>query len=298
MPIEQPEKLSAQIKLITAVVIWGGSFVATKIALQEVSPITVVSLRFLIGLLILGWIAWRTQDLVIPSFKIGLQLFGLGFIGIAFHQWLQSTGLVTSQASTTAWIVATIPIFMALLGWLFLGEKIGGFALVGIFIAALGVLLVVSKGDLSTIWQSGFGSPGDLLILISAPNWAVFSVVSRPFLQRFSAIKFTFYIMLFGSMIILIPFMGGGYWHEISHFTFRGWMSICFLGVFCSALAYIFYNDGLQALPASQAGAFIYLEPLVTTMIAVALLSEQVTVFSALGGLLILIGVWLVNRGE
>ena len=63
MPVEQPENLSARIKLITAVVIWGGSFVATKIALQDASPVTTVFLRFLIGLIILGWIAWREQEL-------------------------------------------------------------------------------------------------------------------------------------------------------------------------------------------------------------------------------------------
>lgn len=297
MPDKQHSKLSAQIKLVTAVAVWGGSFVATKIALQDASPFTVVFLRFLIGLLILGWVAWRKQELVIPSFKVGLQLFGLGFMGIAFHQWLQSTGLVTSQASTTAWIVATIPIFMALLGWIFLREKLGWLRVAGIVIAAAGVLLVVSKGDLSAVWSGGIGSPGDLLILISAPNWAAFSVISRPFLQRFSVLKFTFYIMLFGCIIILVPFFGGGHWQEVGSFTLPGWLSILFLGIFCSALAYIFYNDGLQMLPASQAGAFIYLEPLVTTLTAAVLLSEPITLFSALGGLLILWGVWLVNRG-
>jgi len=186
---------------------------------------------------------------------------------------------------------------MALLGWLFLKEKMGWLTMAGILLAAFGVVLVVSKGDLSTILNGGFGTTGDLLILISAPNWAVFSVISRPFLQRLSALKFTFYIILFGWLLISIPFWAGGYWVEISQISMHGWLSIFFLGIFCSALAYIFYNDGLQALPASQAGAFIYLEPLVTTLTAAVLLSEQITVFPALGGLLILLGVWLVNRG-
>ena len=69
-----------------------------------------------------------------------------------------------------------------------------------------------------------------------------------------------------------------------------------FLGVFCSALSYIFYNDGLQALPASQVGAFLYLEPLVATLVAAVVLSEQIVLATLAGGALILLGVWQVNR--
>ena len=72
--------------------------------------------------------------------------------------------------------------------------------------------------------------------------------------------------------------------------------SIGYLGIFCSALAYIFYNDGLQILPASQVGAFLYFEPLVATLVAAAILSEQIVLATLGGGALILFGVWLVNR--
>jgi drug/metabolite transporter (DMT)-like permease len=79
----------------------------------------------------------------------------LGFLGITFHQWLQSTALTTSRASTTAWIVATTPVFMALLAWLALKEKLGWLQTSGILLAALGVLLVVTDGDLAPFrWAS------------------------------------------------------------------------------------------------------------------------------------------------
>ena len=108
-------RLSAQIKLFLAILIWGGSFIATKIAVSEVSPVTVVWTRFLIGIIILGWFAWQRGELSIPTWRDGLELLGLGFLGITLHQWLQSSGLVTSEAATTAWIVSTTPVFMALL---------------------------------------------------------------------------------------------------------------------------------------------------------------------------------------
>jgi len=288
--------LGTQIKLFTAIAIWGGSFIATKIAVGEVSPVTVVWTRFLIGILILGWFAWRQKELRITTFKDGLEFLGLGFLGITLHQWLQSSGLVTSEAATTAWIVSTTPVFMALLGWLFLKEKMTPGIILGITAATLGVLLVVTKGDFGSMFSGSFGQPGDILILISAPNWAVFSILSYPTLQRHSAIKTTFYVFLFGWLLTSIQFFAGGKWVEFSQLRLSGWLSIAFLGVFCSAVAYIFYNDGLQALPASQVGAFLYLEPLVATLVAAAILSEQIVLATLAGGALILFGVWLVNR--
>lgn len=287
---------SAQVKLLAAIAVWGGSFIATKIAVREAAPVVVVWMRFLIGLVILGWFAWRRNELRISSWKEGFEFILLGFLGITLHQWLQSSGLVTSEAATTAWIVSTTPIFMALLGWVFLKEKLTASLLLGILAATLGVLLVVSKGDFQSIFRDGFSQPGDILILISAPNWAIFSVLSRPALQKHSAVKFTFYVLLFGWLLTSIQFLGGAHWDEFSRFSTAGWLSIAFLGVFCSALAYIFYNDGLQALPASQVGVFLYFEPLFATLIAAAVLSERIVLATLAGGVLILFGVWLVNR--
>ncbi|MDP2964955.1 MAG: DMT family transporter [Pelolinea sp.] len=288
--------LSAQIKLVVAIAVWGGSFIATKIVVGEVSPVTVVWSRFLIGLIILGWFAWRHGELAIPTRKDGLEFAFLGFMGITLHQWLQSSGLVTSEAATTAWIVSTTPVFMAVLGWLFLKEHLGLARTAGIALAALGVLLVVSKGSFGGMFNGSFGRPGDILILISAPNWAIFSVLSRPALQKHSAIKVTFYVLLFGWLLTSLQFLAGRHWVEYSQFSTTGWICIAFLGIFCSALAYIFYNDGLKALPASQVGAFLYLEPLVATLVAAVVLSEQIFLVTLAGGALILFGVWQVNR--
>jgi len=286
------------LKLISAIAFWGGSFIATKIAVQEVSPVTVVWLRFFIGNIILGYFAWRYKELVVPERKDALELLWLGFLGITLHQWLQSSGLVTSDASTTAWLVSTAPIFMVLLGWIFLKEKFSWRTITGFLLATIGVLLVVTKGDVQSIFSGVFGEGGDILILISAPNWALFSVLSRPILKRFSAIKVTFYVLFFGWLLTSVQFLVGRHWIEFNQLSTIGWASIAFLGVFCSALAYIFYNDGLKALPASKVGVFLYLEPLVATVIAAAVLSESIMVASMVGGGLILFGVWLVNHNS
>jgi drug/metabolite transporter (DMT)-like permease len=287
----------AYIEALFAVIIWGGTFIATKLALQEASPSTLVWLRFGMGVLILGVTVALRRQFALPS-RAEWGYFALvGFIGVTFHQWLQATGLQTAAATTTAWIVATIPVFTALLGWLFLKEKLGRLRVFGIALAAAGVLLIVSKGDLSALATGDFGTPGDFLILISAVNWAVFSLLSRRGLEKHPAARMMFYVMLFGWLFAGIWLFGfGPGWSEIPRFTLNGWSNILILGIFASGLAYIAWYDALQVIPASQLGAFIYVEPLVTVVMAAFILGEAITAMSIIGGAATILGVYLVNR--
>jgi drug/metabolite transporter (DMT)-like permease len=290
------KNLTAYLELIFAAVAWGISFIATKVAVADVPPAVVVWLRFTIGLVILFVFMLFRGMLKLPTFKDGLYFALLGFIGISFHQWLQSTGLVTSQASTTSWIVSTAPIFIALLAWVFLHEKLGILAILGIVLATLGVLLVVSKGNISGMFTGTIGTPGDLLVLISAPNWAVFSVLSRSALKKFPALFVLFYVMLFGWIFSSIHFLFIQGWTTIPQISSSGWLAVGFLGIGCTALAYIFWYDGLKAITASQAGVFLYIEPLISLVAAALILGETITIPALLGGSLILFGVWMVNQ--
>ena len=217
-----------------AVLVWGASFIATKVALRYISPVTVVWMRFAMGVIILGVAVAIRKQFALPKRDEWGYLALLGFLGITFHQWLQSTGLVTSQASITAWIVATTPVFMALLGWLLLKEKLGWLQIGGILLAAAGVILVVSKGDLSGLAIGQFGEPGDVLILISSLNWAVFSALSRHGLKTHPAARMMFYVMIFGWLFTGILFFTGPRLGEIQRLTPNGWTSVAFLGIFCS----------------------------------------------------------------
>lgn len=290
------EQISPFIKITFAVVVWGASFIATKVALRDVSPITVVWLRFLMGVVILGVAVLIRRQFERPTLKELIYFGLLGFLGITFHQWLQSTGLVTAKASTTAWIVATTPIFIVLLGWLILREGLVWWQILGIGLATAGVLLVVTEGDLAKLAVGGFGAPGDVLILISALNWAIFSVLSRWGLKRHSAANMMFFVMGFGWIFISVLFLADSGLLEIRHLSREGWFGVSFLGIFCSGFAYIFWYDALQAVPASQVGVFLYLEPLVAIVVASWLLGESIIFTSVLGGGVILFGVWLVNR--
>ncbi|HEV8581817.1 MAG TPA: DMT family transporter [Thermoanaerobaculia bacterium] len=296
VPAVRPaDRTAAVSKALFAVTVWGASFIATKIALTEIAPVTVVWLRFAMGVAVMGAVVARRRQLAVPSPADLAYFTGLGFLGITFHQWLQSNGLVTAQAGTTAWIVASTPIFMALLGRLVLRERLGWLRTVGIAVAALGVLAVVSKGDFSSVVAGRFGTPGDFLILLSAPNWAVFSVLSRRGLRRHSSAGMMFWVMATGWLLTTVLFLLGPGAVDVARLSLRGWTAVAFLGVACSGLAYVFWYDALRELPASQVGAFLYLEPLVAVVFAAVLIGEPVLLATVAGGFAILLGVWLVS---
>lgn len=289
-------KLFTYVEAMFAVIVWGASFIATKVALKDISPVTIVWLRFLMGVVILGIAVALRKQFTLPDKREWAYFALLGFLGITFHQWLQSNGLQTSEAGTTAWIVSTTPVFMALLGWLILKEGLGWVKTLGILIAFSGVLVVISKGNIGSISIGRFGAPGDILILISAINWAVFSALSRRGLRSHPASLMMFYVMSFGWLFTSLLFIPTRGFAEIGNLTFNGWIGVTFLGIFCSGLAYIAWYDALKALTTAQTGVFLYIEPLVAVVVAFFILGEAITPASLMGGAVILFGVWLVNR--
>ncbi|KRT35368.1 DMT family transporter [Acetomicrobium hydrogeniformans] len=281
----------AFIEAALATMFWGASFVAMKIAVNETSPSMIVWFRSLAGFGVLSLWLWKRKNggtYVAP--KDLLYMAALGLMGVTFHNLIQAEALKTAQAATSAWIVSTTPLIIALFGRIFLKERIAREGVIGLFSAALGVLLVLGEG--SSLLPKGI-TVGDLLISLSAINWAAFTVISRKFLERRDQIVSLFYIMSFGWLFSNIPAYFSGF--SLS-FSWQAWISLLFLGVLCSGIAYIFWYEALYALPASQVGVFMYLNPLTATITAVILLSESLSLKDATGALLVLLGLWMVNR--
>ncbi|MCX6552715.1 MAG: DMT family transporter [Acidobacteria bacterium] len=281
---------------IFAVTVWGASFIATKIGVREVSPFTVMWLRFGIGVAVLAVAVAARGEFARPGRRDLLYFAGLGALGITLHQWLQATGLVTAQASTTSWIISATPLTMAVVGRIVLGERMTGRQLAGIALGAVGVLLVVSRGDWASIVRGSAGSVGDALVATSTVTWALFSVYSRRGLRRHRSAPMMLYVMASGWLLGSIPWLALGGPAELARLTPDAWTGIAFLGVLCSGLAYIFWYDALRALPAANVGALLYIEPLVTMAVAALLLGEAVTLPAIAGGAIILAGVRVATR--
>ena len=284
--------------LALTVAFWGASFVALKVLLRELDPAAITVARFGVGTAFLWIVSATRRHLQRPTKGELVWLAGLGFSGIPLHQWLQATGLLTASATVTSWIVATIPVFVALLGWLVLGEPLGRERVAGIALAVGGVTLVVSSGDLRGLVAGTTGAPGNLLIVLSALNWAVFTILSKRFMQATSLRPATMmlYVMGLGWLFSLVWLGAEGGGEAILHMSAAGWWALAFLGLACSGLAYLFWYDALDRIDATQAGAFLYFGPLVTAALAWPILGEAIGAAMLAGGAAILVGVWLVNR--
>ncbi|TFH35980.1 MAG: DMT family transporter [Anaerolineales bacterium] len=307
-------RLLAILAGLLAVTFWGASFVATKLVLRQITPPTIVFIRTSIGLVVLTAAAVGGG-----SFKERLtapwpRLLILGFLGVAFHQWLQARGLQSTSATSSGWIIATIPIFVALLGWRFLGERLPLIRLLGIGFGALGVITVISGGHILRFLQGFAGQIGNAYILLSAVNWAVFTVLTKRWLfnqaasspeapQQNSAsfagmIQSMWILMIMGWAIMLPWAIADGGIREIFQLSNATIGALLFLGVACSGLAYIFWYMALTRIEATEVGALLYFEPLVTQAVAWPLLGEPLTPAIMLGGAAIFLGVWMVSRGR
>lgn len=269
-----------------AVVFWGISFVATKAALAEVSPITVIFLRFAIGAALLFAIVRS-----LPPRRSWPGVVLIGFIGVFVHQMLQAYGLTMTTASNTGWIIGLTPIWSALLAVAAGREKFGFWKVVGLVGGFAGALLVMTKGNFSVGVFTLPSTRGDLLIVLSTVNWAVYSVIGHRTIRDIGPRHATSGAMIAGVALLAPFFVAAQGWREMPRLTVTGWSAILFLGVCCSALGYLFWYNALQHLEVSRVAALLYAEPLVTFAAAVLLLGERVSTVVIAGGVLVILSV-------
>lgn len=281
---------------LVAVLLWGVSFVATKAAVAEISPVTLVVLRFGMGVVLLhALLALRGKPLLPPR-ELWLPLAGLGFLGVFVHQLLQAHGLVTTTATSTAWLVGTIPIWSALIAVVFQRQRLGPVDVLGLVVGFVGAVLVVTRGVLDSTVLALPATKGSLLIVASTINWAAFTAVGGATLRRLGPLRAMAGTMVAGWAMLLPFLVAGAGWRQIDDLSPTGWLAVTFLGIGCSGIAYALWFGALERLEPPRVAAFIYLEPLVALVFAAALLGERVGAVTVLGGLLVLAGVALVQH--
>jgi drug/metabolite transporter (DMT)-like permease len=284
----------ARTLLLFTVIIWGWSFVATKVCLQYMTPLELMGLRMVIALPVLATvIVLKKVRLRFGAHKRGL---ALGSVIITIHFFIQITGLKYTSATNTGWIISVTPLVMAVLAYFVLKERIGYNTIVGIVVATVGILFLVSKGDLSELgWLS---SVGDWLVLASAHTWALFTIATRDVSRSRNPLAVTFAILSPSAAFVLCIMAFTSDWSKFLHLPVNAVVALLFLGLFAMALAHWFWQVGIARVGATEAGIFLYLEPVATTGLAVPYLGERFGIFTAIGGILVLLGVWYAQRGR
>jgi len=289
-----PPRLGA----LLAVLFWGVSFVATKAVVREISPVTLIFTRAGLGTVLLAGILALRRQSAIPPRRALLQLAAMGFVGVAFHQLLQAHALTLTSAVNTGWLIGLTPLWSAVLSAFLLRERFGAAKVAGLLLGFAGAALVVTRGDLGAGVLALPATRGDLLVLASTVNWALYTVLGHAVIRRLGPTRATAGAMLLGWLMLLPPFLARAGWNDYARLSPAGWLAVLFLGVACSGLGYLFWYGALERVEASRVAALLYLEPLVTLGAAVVLLGEPVRTSTVAGGLMVVGGVVLVEAAR
>ena len=290
------KSLPPRVALSLTILMWGCSFIASKIALREISPVTLLFTRFALGTAFLfAILLWRKVNPLPPRSALPA-LTLMGFIGIFVHHMLQGYGLTMTTALHTGWLIGIVPIWSAVLSALFLKEKFGKFKIIGLIGGFAGAILVISRGELSTQSLQLPSTSGDFLILLSTLNWAVYSIIGHRTIKSLGATRATTGMMFLGWLMLIPFFLFERGWRELPNLTASGWSSIIFLGVGCSGVGYLTWYSALEQLEVSRVAAFLYVQPLITLVAAVIFLQEKVTAPAIIGGLVVLLSVFVIQR--
>ena len=288
--------LPVRLGALLAVLFWGVSFVATKAVVAEVSPVCLIFSRTVLGAGLLVAILRARRQPLLPPRDAWRSLAVMGFVGVAFHQVLQAYALGMTSAVSAGWLVALAPIWSAVLSAAFLRERLGPAKLLGLAAGFCGAAIVVTRAGIGPHLLALPSTRGDLLLLLSTLNWALYSVLGHPTLRRIGPTRATAGALCSGGLMLLPFFVWTGAWRELGGLSPRGGFAVAFLGIACSGLGSLFWYGALEKLEASRVAAFLYLEPLVTLAAAVLLLGEPAPAVTLGGGALLLFGVWLVQR--
>ncbi len=276
--------LSAHVLIIT---LWASAYSGIRVGLGAYSPEHLSLLRLLVGSIALLIFAVIIK-MRLPEIKDIPMIFILGGLGFAVYQTALNYGGQTVSAGAISLIVSTIPIFSAILAFIFYKEGFGIRGWIGTMIAFFGVIFVsIGPGDTMPI------NFGVFFILVASLATSIFFVFQKKYLKKYGFIPFTTYTIFAGTLIMFFQFPGLG--EEIVTAPMNATLSVIYLGLFPTvlpyfALAYITSHTG-----ASAATSSLYLTPVLSFLIAWIWLGEVPTLFAVLGGVITLIGVLVVN---
>lgn len=281
---------------LLASMFWGASFVGTKVALREFSPVALLVFRYGMALIILAPIVHRLEGLKFPDRRQLPALIALGALGISLNQLFQGFGMLWTSASQASWLTAAAPALIAVMGWLFLRESLSRVQIMGLILSMIGAVLVSYEPNPDLMQITSWWGP--VLVLMGALAWAGFTVLGKRLVISLPPLNMTYTALMMGWLLVLPLFIGTRAWQGVDTVSARGWLAILFLAVVCTAGAYTLYFLALRGAETAVVAVVQYWEPVTTMILAAFILQERVSWLSLLGGVLILLGVILVERAS
>ena len=285
----QTNKLTASALLICTCVIWGIQPMFAKFVVREMQPIPMVSIRYtIVALTLFAMLAWRGEKLLPPR-RTWPALFTMGILGVCINNVTQFTGLQYSTVTNFTIIVT------ALLSFVLIHERLHRLQWLGICSSLCGALYLLSNGALAVILNLAFNI-GDVLFFTSQVAWALYSIIVVRIIDVVSPFAIVAWSGLLGSLTTAAGAAYLGHFElpaTLSPLAFGSYLFVIFAG---GLLAMIFWNRGTGIVGPSQAAVFMNIMPLVGIVCGVLFLDEKFLAAQAVGGVLILGGVYLTTQ--
>lgn len=286
-------------KLVLVALFWGGTFISGKILAQQLPPMTAAFCRFLVAAVLLVLVAFRI-DGGLPRLSRSQLLCtaSMGLTGILLYNLCFFTALAHIPAGRTALFVSLTPIVTALMASLVFRERLGAMRWMGIGVALIGALIVITRGDLASALQDISGSigTGEVLMSLAVVNWAAYTLISRKTAESLSPIAATTYATLWGLAFISLGAVGEFRSIQWTTLGWQVWSSILYLGAIGTVVAFIWYQQGIRSVGPSRTAVFTNLVPAFGVLLSAVLLGEQVLASMLIGGAVSVVGVSLTNR--
>lgn len=282
-------------KLVVVACIWGGTFIAGRVAAAEMPAPTAALWRYLIACVALLLLSWRLEGGLPPLSR--QQWWGvllLGLTGVAIYNLLFMFGLERVPASRGSLIMAFNPVATLLGAALFLSEPLTRNRVAGILLALLGVAIVLGHGHPLQLF-SGHVGVGELALLGCAMAWATYTLLGKRILLGLSPLAATTYAALTGTALLAVAAALSGDLF-VPRASLTGWICLAYLGVFGTAIAFVWFYDGVKVLGPARTAVFINLVPVAAVTLGVLLLGEPLELSMLTGGALVVLGVFIINR--
>ncbi len=279
---------------IFTIVLWGTTYISTKVLLRSFTPIEILIIRFLIGYIALSVICPKPAK--IGTLKEELVLLLAGVSGISGYYLLEHFSLLYTQASNVGVIIATAPFFTAMAETIagVREDRAGRSFFIGFAVAMTGICLLSFGGE-----GAGIHFMGDLLALLASLSWSVYAVCSRSISKRdLSTIQATRRIFFYG-IVLFIPAMILFDFSPALNDMLKpvNLMNLLYLGLGASAACFVTWNYAVRVIGAVRTSVYIYLTPVVTVISSVIILHERITPAAFLGIVLTLGGLLISQFG-
>lgn len=281
--------LTTKMALAVTIILWASAFVGIRVGLRGYGPGSLALLRFFIASICMGIIYWRLPQRASFKWQDFVLLVLFGAIGLGGYNVFLNQGEISVASGVSSFLISQSPLLTLLFAVIFLKEEFNPGMLAGILISIAGVGLIAFGEHQDLNFDKGF-----IALLIATLLSGLYSVLQKPFLNKYHAIDVTVYI-IWGCTLALFIYLPD-LLHDIKTASATATGAVVYLGIFPAAVAYLAWSYALSAIPASICSTYLYFMPIIATFLGWLLLGEIPTLMSFLGGLVALLGVWIANR--